>query len=86
MARLIFFLLLILVLYYLLHYLIRDMPSFKKKMKGKPEPEELVLDPFCQTYIPKQSALKKRVGGQMLYFCSDKCLKSYLRGETKSSD
>ena len=78
MARLIFFLLLILVLYYLLHYLIKDMPSSKKKVKGKQEPEELVQDPYCQTYIPKQSALKKKIEGQVFYFCSEKCLESYV--------
>ena len=85
MARLIFFFLLILILYYLLHFLIKDMPFSKKRMKGKSEPEELVQDPYCQTYIPKQTALKKKIGGQVLYFCSDNCLKSYLRGEGKTN-
>jgi len=83
MARLIFFIFLILILYYLLRYLIKDMPFSKKKMKGKPESEELVQDPYCQTYIPRQSALKKKVGGQVRYFCSEKCLKSYVRKEPK---
>ncbi|MBM4340083.1 MAG: hypothetical protein FJ110_11105 [Deltaproteobacteria bacterium] len=85
MTRLIFFVLLILVLYYLLHYLIKDMPSSKKKVKGKPESEELVQDPYCQTYIPKQTALKKKVEGQLLYFCCDKCFKSYIQGDVKNS-
>jgi YHS domain-containing protein len=85
MARLIFFLLLILVLYYLLHYLIKDMPSSKKKVKGKQEPEELVQDPYCQTYIPKQSALKKKIEGQVFYFCSEKCLESYVRKEPRNA-
>lgn len=84
MLRLIFFVLLILILYYLLHYLIRDMPSSKKKMKGKRELEELVQDPYCQTYIPKHSAVKKKVEGQMLYFCCEKCLKSYIEKEAKN--
>jgi len=79
MARLIFFVLLILVLYYLLHYLIKDIPFSKKKVKGKHEPEELVQDPYCQTYIPKQSALKKKIGGQVFHFCSEKCMESYVR-------
>lgn len=85
MGRLIFFILLILILYYLLHYLIKDMPSLKKQAKGKNDPDELVQDPYCQTYIPKRSALKKKVEGQVLYFCDEKCLKSYVRKKEKNN-
>jgi len=43
------------------------------------EPEELVQDPNCQTYIPKRSAVKKKIAGNVLYFCNQKCLKNYLK-------
>ncbi|OGP73413.1 MAG: hypothetical protein A2V86_14395 [Deltaproteobacteria bacterium RBG_16_49_23] len=84
MVRLLFFVFLLLLLYYILHLLIRDMPSFKKRVKGKHEPEELVQDPYCLTYIPKRSALKEKVEGQVLYFCDEKCRKSYVRREAKN--
>ena len=58
MARFILFIALILVLYYVLHILIRDMPSVRKKMRGIADPEELVRDPYCQVYIPKRTAVK----------------------------
>jgi YHS domain-containing protein len=61
------------------------MPFSKMKVKGKHEPEELVQDPYCQTYIPKQFALKKKVERQVLYFCSEKCMESYVRKEPKNS-
>ncbi len=79
MARLIFFIVLGSILYYVLHSLIRDIPSRTKKADGRDEPEELVQDPYCQTYIPKRSALKKNVAGRVLYFCSQGCMERYFR-------
>jgi YHS domain-containing protein len=49
-----------------------------KKLNRQPEPEELVQDPYCQTYIPKRTAARKRVAGRDYYFCSKECLRKFL--------
>ncbi len=77
MARLIFLTVLVLILYYVLHFLIKD-PSLRKKVNTRDEPEELVQDPYCQTYVPKGSAVKKRIAGKDYYFCNPECLRKYL--------
>jgi uncharacterized protein len=82
MVRLILLILLFFVLYYVLRSLIRDMLSPKKARDRNAEPEELVQDPYCQTYIPKRSALKKRIGGKDYYFCNRECLKKYLKKDS----
>jgi YHS domain-containing protein len=82
MVRLILLILLLFILYYVLHFLIKDMPSIRKTMDRKSEPEELVQDPYCQTYIPKRSALKKRIAGRDYYFCNRDCLKRYLKKDS----
>lgn len=79
MTRFFFLLLLFLLFYYLLRYLFRDKTSSGNKTKRENEPEELVQDPYCLTYIPKQFALKKRIEGQVRYFCSEECMKSYIK-------
>jgi YHS domain-containing protein len=79
MARLIFFIVLGSILYYVLHFLIKDISSRTKKTDGRDEPEELVQDPYCQTYIPKRTALKKKVGGMVYYFCGQECMERYFR-------
>ncbi len=79
MARFILFVVAASVLYYVLHFLFRDIPSRTKKTDGRDEPEELVQDPSCQTYIPKRSALKKNVAGMVLYFCGQECMERYFR-------
>jgi len=85
MVRFILIILFILILYYTLHLLIKDMPSVRKTMKKKNEPEELVQDPYCQTYIPKSLAVKKRIGGKDYYFCNRECLKKYLGAKGKNN-
>jgi YHS domain-containing protein len=82
MLRLILFILLSFILYYVLHFLIKDMPFIRKTRDRKSEPEELVQDPYCQTYIPKRSALKKRIAGRNYYFCNRECLKKYLKRDS----
>jgi YHS domain-containing protein len=34
---------------------------------------ELVRDPVCSTYIPRDSAIAGRVGGETRYYCSTAC-------------
>ena len=75
MLRFILLISLLFILYYVLHILIKDMPSLRKTIKRENEPEELVQDPYCQTYIPKRTALKKRIAGRDYYFCNRECLK-----------
>jgi YHS domain-containing protein len=82
MIRFIFFTILFFILYYLLLYLLKGILPRKKRTNPESEPEELVQDPNCQTYIPKRSALKKKISGNSLYFCSQECLKNYLKKQS----
>jgi YHS domain-containing protein len=77
MSRLILFVFLLLLLYTLLHYLIKDVR--RKKLSREPEPEELVQDPYCKTYVPKRTAVRKRVDGRNYYFCNRECLRMFLQ-------
>ena len=40
-------------------------------------PTKLVRDPVCGTYIVPNPSLSVARGGTTVYFCSDRCLKSY---------
>jgi uncharacterized protein len=78
-SRLILFVILLLLLYTILHYFIKGMPARRKKLNGKFEPEELVQDPYCQTYVPKRSAIRKRLSGKNYYFCKQECLEKFIQ-------
>jgi YHS domain-containing protein len=47
------------------------------------EPDVLVQDPVCQTFIPRKEALKAHKGGKDYFFCSEGCLKRFLRGDNQ---
>jgi YHS domain-containing protein len=79
MFRFIFFVLVILVLYYILHYLIKDMSPRRKSVHRESDPDELVQDPCCQTYVPKRSAVRRSIAGKNHYFCSQACLERFLQ-------
>jgi uncharacterized protein len=80
MIRLFLLILLFLLLYAILHRLMNGVFKQGKKLnrRPEPEPEELVQDPYCQTYIQKRTAIRKRVGGREYYFCDEECLKKFL--------
>jgi YHS domain-containing protein len=46
---------------------------------GSQEPEELVKDPVCGTFVPRRDALKAQKDGQDYFFCSEGCLKRFRR-------
>ena len=79
MARFIFFFLLLVVFYHVFIYLVRKMFFSNKRTDPNAEPEELVQDPSCQTYISKRLAVKKRIAGKDHYFCNPECLRNYLK-------
>jgi uncharacterized protein len=78
MRLLIFFGLLI-----LLYYLVKGWiyPSKRRHMeRAEGEWElggEMVKDPSCETYIPKESAIHARIDGKDYYFCSKECLRKF---------
>jgi len=86
MTRLILFVILLLLLYVMLHYFIKDIPIRKKKSNTESESEELVQDPHCQTYISKRSAVKKIISGRLVYFCNQECMKNYINEIKKKVD
>lgn len=79
MIRLLVFTFLIIVFVYTIRFIFKNFLGRIEAEKRNPELEELVQDPFCQTYIPKQSALKKKIGGRDYYFCNVDCFRKFIK-------
>jgi YHS domain-containing protein len=62
----------------ILHALMKAVFMQRKRLNREPGPEELVQDPYCQTYIPRRTAVRKRVGGREHYFCNKECVRKFL--------
>lgn len=75
LLRLILFLL---ICYILLSALRTRSNARKARVSKRPnsagDSEEMVLDPQCQSYVPRSEAVEK--SGR--YFCSEECARLYL--------
>jgi YHS domain-containing protein len=47
------------------------------------EPDTLMQDPVCGTFIPRKEALKLVKDGKEYFFCSEGCLKRFRRSGGK---
>ena len=73
-------LVIILGLAYLLYRVVRTMimsPRDGPSDRGGGGVSSMVQDPFCKTYIPLRDAVKKVIGGETHYFCSEECLDKF---------
>jgi YHS domain-containing protein len=53
-------------------------PQAPRPLKKDQEPDVLVQDPVCKTFIPRREALRADKDGATYYFCSEGCLKRFL--------
>ena len=82
MLRILFFGLFVYLLFRVLRKYFVPRKSVERGSNGGAI-DEMVQDPSCKTYIPKQTAFRKRVGGQEYFFCSRECAEKYEK-ETRN--
>lgn len=85
MTRVILYILFFFIFYFFSRLLLKGLFGQKRVEGSEPQAEELVQDPYCQTYLSKRLAIKKRVSGRDLHFCSEKCLRHYLEDRKTSA-
>ena len=56
-------------------------PQAPRPLEKDREPDVLVQDPVCKTFIPRREALKAEKGGVSHFFCSEGCLKRFLSSD-----
>ena len=57
-------------------YLVARKSSTRNPNLAESKGEEMVLDPQCQSYVPKSEALSRKGN----YYCSEKCAALHLTG------
>ena len=56
-------------------------PQAPRPVEQNQEPDLLVQDPVCKTFIPRREALKAEKDGVSHFFCSEGCLKRFLSSD-----
>lgn len=74
---------------YLIYIIIKFYQSLKRlkkpPQKSDSKPGIMVKDEVCNTYLPKEDAIKENYKGKEYYFCSDECRKKFLESKKKGS-
>ncbi len=77
LIRLLFFIFLI----YILYGLVKRVFGAGSKISGSESSSgvisEMVQDPYCKTYIPRNEAYRAVLGGEEILFCSKECAEKY---------
>ena len=81
-----------LIYYAILAYVVYAVYKFFQNLgrpRGTPRPkprasEEMVKDESCDTYIPREEALREVIGGREYFFCSRECRNKYLDQRKKT--
>jgi hypothetical protein len=48
--------------------------------------DEMVKDPYCETYFPRREGVRLEIGGEDLLFCSAECRDRYLADREGEED
>ena len=77
MVRLLIFVFLIYILYSLVKRVFGAGPKISGRDTSSGVISEMVQDPICKTYIPRNEAYKVILEGEEIYFCSRECAEKY---------
>lgn len=67
------------VLYFLLRSAIRELKRKNGQDQALTGNNEMIQDPACRTYVPRDSAVSASIGGQTYYFCSQDCAQTFRK-------
>ncbi|MEW6328342.1 MAG: YHS domain-containing protein [Thermodesulfobacteriota bacterium] len=87
--RLLIYIILIFIAYQLFKAVRRELgrpEQVNRKKDDSAITAELVEDPVCHTYCPKNEALMTRMDGKSYYFCSEECKRKFIDSIQKSGD
>jgi len=75
MSRLIFYLIILGVIYWVVKRAL--FPPKRENTRFKDAAEEMVQDPVCHCYIAKSQAYSVSLRGEKVFFCSEECYQKY---------
>jgi YHS domain-containing protein len=78
MLRLLVILGLIVLLYFLIRKVTRELRggSHGRELEDK---DQMIQDPVCRVYVPRGAAVEEKIGGQTYYFCSKQCAQTFQK-------
>lgn len=82
MYRLFMIAVLLVLFYYLLRKAIRKVRDGSGAVSRREEQipgKQMIQDPVCRVFIPRENAIRREIGGQTYFFCSQNCATTFER-------
>lgn len=82
MYRLLLISSLLVLLYYLVRRAIRNMKQDSRAVslqESQAAGNQMIQDPVCRVFIPRDNAVREKIGGQTYYFCSRSCADTFQK-------
>lgn len=82
MYRLVLIAALLALLYYLVRRAIRNFgqdTGMSKSRAGQESGKQMVQDPVCRVFVPRENAVSETIGGQTYFFCSRSCATAFQK-------
>ncbi len=79
MYRILIILGLLVVLYLVLRSVVREIWGKRRENQPLLSKNQMLQDPVCRVYIPRESAVAASIGGQTYYFCSNTCAETFQK-------
>ena len=73
MLRFLLFFILIYILYRIIKGFWGSAKQIHKSRNTTSVIDEMVQDPFCETYVPRREAIRRVIDGKEHFFCSKEC-------------
>ncbi len=70
---------LLVLLYFLARSAIREYLGSRGSAPSLTAKNQMVQDPVCRVYVPRESAVAASIGGQTYYFCSHDCALTFQK-------
>lgn len=77
MLRVLIILGLLVLLYFLARRALLDFRGGLARGREIPGKDQMIQDPVCHVYVPRGSAIEEEIGGQVYYFCSRDCARTF---------
>jgi len=83
--RLIFYFIVACFVYLLVRFLLAPRSRNRPSRPGGTESGVMVKDEVCNTYLPREDAIRENWQGKEFFFCSSECRRKFLEGRKRDS-
>jgi YHS domain-containing protein len=83
--RLILFFIIACLVYLFVRFFLAPRSRSQPRRQGRMESGVMVKDEVCNTYLPREDAIRENWQGKEFFFCSSECRRKFLAGRKKDS-